>query len=227
MQQLPLDLPVRPSYAEEDFLETPANAQALALVRLWPAWPQQSLLLIGPEGSGKSHLAAIWAARAGARIFSAEQLDLSQPPLLAREKALALEDADRAPDENAFFHLLNLFAESGAPLLITARKSPEEWGLRTPDLLSRLRRVAKAEIAPPDEIFMRAILVKLFHDRQIRIDESVVDYLALRLERSAAAAQQAVAALDRAGLAEGRAVTRPLAARVLADWFAAENDADH
>ena len=179
--------------------------------------------MLGPRGSGKSHLGAIWARRAGARVFSARDLRLEILPELAAGPALLLEDADLAlPREAEMFHLLNLAAEKGVCLLVTAEKNPDHWGLATPDLLSRLRRAPTVAIAAPDEAFLRAILVKLFYDRQIRVDETVVDFLALRLERSFEAAQKIVAALDREGLARGRPVTRPLAAAVLN----AQNDAD-
>ncbi len=197
------------------------------MIRLWPDWPQKTLLLLGPRGSGKSHLGAIWARRAGARVFSARDLRLEILPALAAEPALLLEDADFAPifgtpREAEMFHLLNLAAESGGCLLVTAEKNPIIGGWPRLDLLSRLRRAPTVAIAAPDEAFLRAILVKLFYDRQIRVDETVVDFLALRLERSFEAAQKIVAALDREGLARGRPVTRPLAAAVLN----AQNDAD-
>jgi chromosomal replication initiation ATPase DnaA len=221
--QLPLDLPHHTSFTAEDFLEAPVNEKALAMVRLWPDWPQKALLLLGPRGSGKSHLGAIWARRAGARIFSARDLRLEILPELAASPTLLLEDADlAAPREAEMFHLLNLAADKGVCLLMTAEKNPDRWGLATPDLLSRLRRAPTVAIAAPDEAFLRAILVKLFYDRQIRVDETVVDFLALRLERSFEAAQKIVAALDREGLARGRPVTRPLAAAVLN----AQNEAD-
>jgi chromosomal replication initiation ATPase DnaA len=221
--QLPFDLPHNPRFSEEDFLEAPSNKNALAMVRLWPDWPQKALLLLGPRGSGKSHLGAIWARRAGARVFSAKNLQLDLLPDLVAGPALLLEDADAVESPEAdMFHLLNMAAEKGVFVLITAQKNPDHWGVATPDLLSRLRRAPTVAIAAPDEAFLRAILVKLFYDRQIRVDETVVDFLALRLERSFEAAQKIVAALDREGLARGRPVTRPLAAAVLN----AQNDAD-
>ncbi len=214
--QLPLDLPHRENLSEEDFLEAPFNAQAVAMIRLWPEWPQKMLLLTGPKGAGKSHLGAIWARRASARTFAARDLSLGLLPELADEKALLLEDADAAPAREAeMFHLLNMVGESGAYLMISARQPPNNWGLATPDLLSRLRRAPTVAIDAPDEAFLRSILVKLFHDRQIRVDETVIDFLALRLERSFEAAQAIVAALDREGLARGRPITRPLAATLL------------
>jgi chromosomal replication initiation ATPase DnaA len=223
--QLPLDLPHRPSFAEEDFLEAPSNAEALAMLRLWPDWPQKAMLLLGPRGSGKSHLGAIWARRAKARVLFARDLRLELLPELIEAPALLIEDADEKPiREAAFFHLLNLAAERGVFLLVTAEKHPEFWGLATPDLVSRLRRAPAAAIAAPDEAILRAVLVKLFYDRQIRVDESVIDFLALRLERSFEAAQKIVAALDREGLARGRAVTRPLAAALLNEIGAAQKD---
>lgn len=228
--QLPLDLPHRTGLGEEDFLEAPSNEQALAMIRLWPGWPQRTLLLTGPQGAGKSHLGAIWSRRAGARTFFARDLRLDLLPGLAHETALLLEDIDEDPArETEMFHLLNLVAESGAFLMMTARKKPDQLRLATPDLLSRLRRAPNVAIEAPDEAFLRAMLVKLFCDRQIRVDEAVIDFLSLRLERSFEAAQKAVAALDREGLARGRAITRPLAAELLklsADFSAQKDIAD-
>lgn len=215
---MPLELPHRPGLSEEDFFEAPSNEKALAMVRLWPGWPQKTLLLRGPAGSGKSHLAAIWARRAGARLFHARDLTPELAPELSHEAALVLDNADQAPErETEMFHLLNLAFESGCFLLIVARKEPDLWGLATPDLLSRLRRAPQVAILSPDEDFLRALLVKLFHDRQIRVEQNLIDYLSLRLERSFEAAQNIVAALDREGLARGRPVTRALAARLLAE----------
>lgn len=222
--QLPLDLPHRPSYADEDFLAAPSNETALALLRLWPAWPHRLLLLVGPQGAGKSHLGAIWARRAGARMLSANDLSVETLPELVAAPALLIEDADRAPlREKELFHLVNLAMEGGVWMLVTARNKPDDWGLATPDLLSRLRRAPAVAIEQPDDDFLRAILVKLFHDRQIAIDAGLIDFLVLRLERSFEAAQEIVAALDREALARGRAVTRALAAELLTRG----NDEDH
>ena len=223
--QLPLDLPHSPSFTDEDFLEAPFNEKALAMIRLWPDWPQKALLLLGPRGSGKSHLGSIWARRAGARFFRRATCGWSfcrnWPP--GRPCCWKMPISRFGRREAEMFHLLNLAAEKGVFALITAQKNPDHWGLATPDLLSRLRRAPAVAIAAPDEAFLRAILVKLFYDRQIRVDETVVDFLALRLERSFEAAQKIVAALDREGLARGRPVTRPLAAAVL---NAQSDDAD-
>jgi chromosomal replication initiation ATPase DnaA len=217
IRQLPLELPHRPNFAEEDFLAAPSNEKARALLDLWPDWPHRLLVLIGPKGAGKSHLGAIWARRAGARIVAARDLRIDALPNLAEAPALLVEDADQPPlREKELFHLINLAMEQGTFLLVTARAAPDAWGVGTRDLLSRLRRAPALAIEHPDEAFLRAILIKLFHDRQIKVEANLIDYLALRLERSFAAAQEIVAALDREGLARGRAVTRALAGEVLA-----------
>ena len=224
--QLPLDLPHRLNYAEEDFLAAPSNREAMALLGLWPGWPHRLLVLTGPPGAGKSHLGAIWARRAGAAIISAQRLELAALPDLVKAPALLVEDADQPPlRETELFHLINLAIERGTFLLITARKAPDVWGLRTRDLLSRLRRAPSVAIQEPDEVFLRAILVKLFQDRQIKVEANLIDYLALRLDRSFAAARRIVAALDAEGLARGRPVTRALAGELLAAW--GDHDEDH
>ncbi len=231
IRQLPLDLPHRPNYAEEDFLAAPSNSEALALLGLWPDWPHRLLVLTGPPGAGKSHLGAIWARRAAATVVPAQKLDLAALPDLVKAPALLVEDADRPrlPEndlrEKELFHLINLAIERGTFLLITERKPPDAWGLRTRDLLSRLRRAPIVAIQEPDEAFLRAILVKLFQDRQIKVDANLIDYLALRLDRSFAAARAIVAALDAEGLARRRPVTRALAGELLAAW--GDHDEDH
>lgn len=215
-RQLPLDLALTPRYGAEDFLVSPCNEAAYALVERWPDWPHPVLRLVGPEGAGKTHLAAIWAERAGATIADAAAVTLAAVPDLAGAPALVVEDCDRrAIDEHAFFHLLNAMRSTGRSLLLTARTVPEAWGLATPDLLSRLRQSPAVGIGAPDEALLRAVLVKLFVDRQLVVDTSVVESILPRMERSLAAAQRLVAALDREALSRGRRITRPLALAVL------------
>ena len=216
MSQLPLPFDHAPRYGLDDFMPSASNAAALAAVERWPDWPDRVLIVVGPEGTGKSHLARIWAARADADLLSPQDLagDLD---LLVRRDAV-VEDADRAgiPDA-ALFHLLNLVRERGLSLLVTARSPPTAWSLATADLTSRLRLAPSIEIAPPDDALMRGVLVKLFADRQLAVDAALVDWLALRLDRSLDSARRAVAALDRAGLDAGRRITRALAADLFGD----------
>lgn len=211
-RQMVLDLTRAPSFDPDDFLTSPTNAAAHDLVLAWPEWPSRTLLLVGPAGAGKSHLAAIWAGRAEARPFEPAALEELTPGA-----ALLLEDADRAAlPEASLFHLLNLVEESRGWLVVTARSAPDRWGVRTPDLLSRLRRAPIAAIGHPDAALLRAVLVKLFADRQIRIEADIVAYAALHCEQSLDAVSRFVAAVDEASLAEGRRITRPLAAKTLA-----------
>jgi chromosomal replication initiation ATPase DnaA len=215
-RQLTLDWPHAPSFAREDFLEAPGNTEALRAILSWPNWAGRMLMLIGPTGSGKSHLGAIWARAARARVVGAEALPHAPLVELAAARALLIEDADRIGDqEAALFHLLNLTRESGAHLLITARGQSDGWGLKTADLLSRLRLAPLVSLGAPDLEFTQAVLFKLFSDRQIAVDRPVVSYIALRIERSLDAARAIVAALDREALARGQRVTRAMAAEFL------------
>ena len=214
--QLPLDLALNPSYAREDFLVGPSNEQAFEWIELWPGWPERMLVICGPEGCGKSHLAHVWATQASAMILPANRLADRDPAALSGAAALALEDCDTAPfDEARLFHLINTVRERGHSLLLTARTRPDHWGLTTPDLLSRLRLAPLVEIAAPDDALLRALMVKQFLDRQLVIDTSVVEYLLPRIERSFAGVAHAVATLDREALALGRRITRPIAAQIL------------
>lgn len=214
-RQLPLDLSGEPRFGREDFLAAPSNRAALALIEQWPDWPARSLLLVGPPGCGKSHLCAIWAERAEAAAAPPRAL----PGLAAladmAPRALVIDDVDRASDETALFHLLNFATENDAFLLMSAKRAPRPEDVGLPDLLSRLRRAPLVEIGAPDDDLMRAVLEKLFRDRQLLVDATVIDYVALRLERSLEAARAFVRELDREALARGRPVTRVLAGEVL------------
>lgn len=222
-QQLTLDWPHAPSYAREDFLEAPGNAEALHAILSWPNWASHMLMLVGPGGSGKTHLATIWARAAGARIVAAEALPHEPLVELAAARALLIEDADRiGAHESALFHLLNLTRESEADLLLTARNQPDAWGLKTPDLLSRLRLAPIVSLGVPDLDLTQAVLFKLFSDRQLAVEPSVVSYIALRIERSLDAARAIVEALDREALARGKRVTRAMAGEFLRDAPAAD-----
>jgi chromosomal replication initiation ATPase DnaA len=219
-RQLAFDLPVDSRHGVEDFLIGPSNETAYAIVESWPAWPDAWLRLIGPEGAGKTHLAAIWAKAAHAWTVPVGEVTQGAVPHLVSGGALVIEDCDRGPrDEPALFHLMNAMKARGGHLLLTARSAPDLWGVSVPDLLSRLRLAPHATIEPPDDALLRAVLVKLFIDRQLIVDAGIIEMLALRMERSFAAAQALVDALDRLSLERARRVTRPLASEALAALF--------
>jgi len=215
-RQLALALPHAESLSRDNFLEGPTNAAALSLVDSWPEWPNRIMLLVGPEGSGKSHLAAIWAEQAGARATSAHALTAAMVPGALATGALVVEDLKSSDfDERALFHLMNLAREDEACVLITARAPPSAFPIELRDLRSRLRAVPMVLLLPPDDQLFRALIVKFCADRQLAVDESVVSYLATRIERSYAAGRQAVELLDSEALRLGRPVSRALAAELL------------
>jgi chromosomal replication initiation ATPase DnaA len=215
-RQLAFALPHAESLTRDNFLEGPANEAGLTLIESWPDWPNRIMLLAGEEGSGKSHLAAIWAEQSGARSISAHALTAASVPGALATGALVVEDLKPSGfDERALFHLMNLAREDSAYVLITARLAPAAFDVELRDLRSRLRAVPVVPLSPPDDQLFRALIVKFCADRQLTIDESVVNYLANRIERSYAAARQAVELLDTEALRQGRPVTRALAAELL------------
>src|SRR3982075_664741 len=217
-RQLAFALPHAESLTRDNFFEGPANAAGLALVDRWPDWPNRIMLLVGPEASGKSHLAAIWAEEAGARSTSAHALTAAAVPGALATGALVVEDLKPGGfDERAMFHLMNLAREDEAFVLMTARLPPSAFEVELRDLRSRLRAAPAVSLLPPDDLLFRSLIVKFCADRQLSVDEAVVSYLTTRIERSYAAVRQAVELLDSEALRLGRPVTRALAAELLRD----------
>jgi chromosomal replication initiation ATPase DnaA len=214
-RQLLLALQHAESFAREDFLEGPSNAAALALVNSWPDWPNRIMALTGPEGAGKSHLASIWAEVSGARRMAAKHLTEMDVPAALATGALVLEDLELGGfDERALFHLINLTREEQAFVLITGREPPANFRVALRDLGSRLRTIPSVLLQPPSDALLRLLMVKLAADRQIALDQAVVNYIANRIERSFAAVRTAVARLDEESLRQHRPVTRALAAEL-------------
>jgi chromosomal replication initiation ATPase DnaA len=218
-RQLTLDLPHRAALGREDFLVTPSNKAAVDMIDKWPDWPSTAILVTGPRGAGKTHLCEVWRARSGARRVTADDFSADMLPGLLDRGAVAFEDAPGGRlDETGLFHLLNLVREQNGSLLITARAPASQWGVKLPDLKSRLTALDMASLNEPDDALLRAVLVKLFADRQLLIEDNVLDYLIVRMERALGPAHDLVAELDRRALAEKRPITIPFAAQALSDW---------
>ncbi len=215
-EQLAFDIPLRSALGEEDFLVSSCNEAAVSLIDRWPDWPHSAVAVAGPPGSGKTHLVNVWRSRSGAHVVAGAAVDDDAIAQLANAGALAVEDIDRGiADERALFHLLNVAAEQKLSVLLTSRVAPGEIEITLPDLRSRLRAAPVVNISPPDEPLLKALLVKLFSDRQLAIEPHVLSYLALRIERSTEAAARAVAEVDKMALATRRKVTRTLVSEVL------------
>lgn len=217
-QQLTFDLPSEPALGLGDFFISPSNAAAVEAIQSWHDWPQGKMVLVGPEGSGKTHLAHVWSAICGARIVAAGKIG-DQVAELAQGPALVVEDADLicgdTAAEQALFHLHNLALAEGASLLVTASKPPAQWDLSLPDLKSRMQGTAMVSLTAPDDVLLTAILAKLFADRQLSVGPDVLPYLLARMERSFAGLRRLVEALDQAALREKRGITKRLAGEVL------------
>jgi len=216
MRQLAIDLPYRPAFGRADFLVSECNAAALGWIERWPDWPMRALLLHGPARSGKSHLAHLWRRRSGGLLVAGDALPRTAPDALAASGAVAVDDAERAP-EPALLHLYNCCNEVGAGILVVARGAPASWPIALPDLASRLRALPSVAIAPPDDALLAAVLVKHFADRQVRVAPPVIAFLVRRMERSLAAAALLAERLDHMALGAGRPIGLAIARQALAE----------
>jgi chromosomal replication initiation ATPase DnaA len=211
-EQLRLGFEHTPATGAEDFMPGECNREALAWVARWPEWPYPALILYGPPGSGKSHLARVWATRTGGRWLEHATLASVDPNA---HRTWVFDDADPVPDENALLSFYNRLRESGGHLLLTARRPVGAWTLRLPDLASRLRAAPAVAIGAPDDALLGAVLLKLFADRQLVVSEALIEYLVRHMERSFGAAQAVVAGLDSMSMRLQRPITVALARSLL------------
>jgi len=215
-RQLVLDLPFRPALGRDDFFVAPSNEQAVAVIDQWPDWPNPVLVLVGPQGCGKSHLSEVWRQASHAKKITADQLAVENLPTFLSDGALLVEDLPgSALDETALFHLINLTREQGAYLMLIATTPPPTWQVRLPDLASRLAAAGHVTLSEPDDTLLRAILIKQFADRQINVDEAIVSFMLTRMERSARAARDLVAEIDSEALRQKANVTRPFVSAIM------------
>lgn len=225
-RQLPLEFEHGSASGRDDLIVSDRLNAAVAIVDRWPDWPSPVVVLAGPTGSGKSHLASIWADRVGATRVS---IDKPDPMVLehAAHGPVLIEDIDHTGfDETALFHLINAVRQHGSAVLITSRIWPAGWDVSLPDLASRLKAATVVEIAEPDEELLAKVMVKLFSDRQLVVDDKIIAWLVARMERSLAAARIVVTRLDQLALARGSKISRSLAAEVLAEMDAGVSDTE-
>ena len=217
-RQLSFNLPVDPDYTLAGFVVAPGNAIARAMIDRWHDWPLRKLVISGPAGSGKTHLAHIWAEATRATILQASELqdtdiaDLASGPVCIENVPAIAQDMAA---QTAMFHLHNLLQDAGHPLLMTGIGTPNHWGLRLADLQSRVDAAGHAALDLPDDRLLEAVLHKHFQDRQLTPHPDVVPYLIRRIDRSFGTAQQVVAALDAESLATRKPITRPMATALL------------
>lgn len=226
--QLPLDFEHRPSLTGEDFLVVESNRDAVIWLDRWPDWPTPALVIHGPAGCGKTHLAHVFLARSGGRKLSILDMSADEPRDLIEDiPACVIEDAERfleAGLEQALLHLYNALKETGGQLLLTSRRPPSRWPVHLADLRSRLNTATAVRIGPPDDTLMQAVVVKLFADRQLKVDQDVVTFMLARMERSFDAARELVARIDAAALKERRKITVRLVRDLLKDDEVAQRE---
>lgn len=221
LQQLPLPFLRAPRRTQAEFLRAPSNEAALAWLARTEEWPQGRLALWGEAGCGKTHLLRRWAAATGASLLAGPALpELAELPELPSTRGLAIDDADAMAQEATLLHLLNAAAEAHLPVLLAARAAPARWAVRLPDLASRLRAITAVRIEPPDDLLLRALLARLFADRQQRVPQPIQEWLLSRLPRTPAILRTAVDRLDQAALGRPGGITQPLAREVLDDLLA-------
>ena len=212
-----------PNLCREDFLVSACNEEALAWIESWPGWSTPVASIYGPKGCGKTHLAHVWSDCSSAEIITPEIFWKLEPDqILSGQNAFVLEDLETIVPGDRFleeklFHFYNMVREEKGWLLLTGETSPARWPVTLPDLKSRLSAVFSLRMTAPDDELFDALLVKLFHDKQIALSPEVLNFLTARCERSFDVARRLVAQIDRASLALHREITVPLVRPLLED----------
>lgn len=220
--QIPLSFEITPSKGRDDLIVSQSVQGAITMIDEWPNWPSHLVVLAGPTGSGKSHIAHIWQQKSDAKLVALHNntddlVDLVKTTPVLIENIDQLLASSQA-DETQLFHLLNAAKEEGSFVLMTARSWPASWKVSLPDLASRIKAATIVEISEPDENLLSQVIFKLFADRQVEIDEKTVNYLVMRMERSLAVASNIVEAMDELALSKKTSVNRTIAAEVLAKF---------
>ena len=214
-EQLALDLPCKTAFGVEDYFVSSANEMVSGLIGEWQSWPLKKLLILGPKGAGKTHVARIWAEKSGANFIDVGGIgDFAEQ---GADNPAVVENLELLPreQEEALFHLLNKFDQAGQYLVLTGRGAIGGWGIHLPDLESRLRQITQVQIKEPDDNLLLAVLIKQFQDRGLSPLPSVISYIQARMPRSFEAIANIVAELDRRSLQEGGRVTQKLARTLL------------
>ncbi len=217
--QLTLDFPHRPSLSREDYLVASCNREAVALIDNWPDWPYFAACIYGPEGCGKTHLANVFANKVSnltnfpykIPFVKAGQIQTQNfRDLFARHSCLVIEELNDAINQEALFHLYNLYRDEGGNILFTSSLAPARLNFSLPDLRSRMNIVPAVEIQEPDDDLLAALLVKLFNDRQIIPTPELINYTLNNMQRSFSYARKLVAEIDAVSLSRKRAVSIPI-----------------
>lgn len=225
-RQLPLALSVAEGRTRDDLVVTSANREAVELIDRWPDWPSAVVVLAGPAGAGKSHIGSVWMDFSGAAALDPHKIG-DEAVEHATRGPVFLDDADLGGlDETGLFHAINAVRQNGTHLLIAARRFPLAWGVKLPDLTSRLKAAATVEIREPDDELLAGVITKLFADRQVEVEPHVVQFLVRRIERSLATAISVVEKLDRMGLEQKSRITRGMAADVVSAFDQGQGELD-
>ncbi len=216
-RQLSLELSIRFAYGREDLLVAPCNSDAVAWIDRWPIWPAGMLAIYGPPGCGKTHLTQVWREVTNAQLVEPSSLErLTRDVQLSENTAeFILEIDETSIVERDLLHFLNTITDQQRTILITGRNPPARWPVELPDLRSRLRAVSAVGVSAPDENTLRAVLVKLFSDRQLQVGEELIEFLCARIERTFDSARKTVVALDTAAMLAQKRIGIPLAREVL------------
>ena len=195
---------------EADFVVGAGNKNAYEFLIAGDEWPSSVTVLFGEAKSGKTHLAEIWAQKHGAKRLSVA----NWPDYL--ETNVLIENGDSLwMGETELFNLLNQAMRESYRVLITANMHPNLWPLRTNDVRSRLRLAHNLEIEALDDAHLMQLFVKLFDDRQIQVDPSLISYLLPRMERSPSFVVKLVEKMDEMALSRGKPITKRLASDAL------------
>ena len=184
LDQLLLNFNFSKNYKKDDFFVSKSNFFAFNLIDTWPKWEKNIINICGEKYSGKTHLSEIFLNKNKGKILDSKKFIFNEAHNLRIYQNIILEDFNNDIDEESIFSLINFVDQNNKYLVINSLKPINEMNFYLKDLNSRAKNSLVAKIEDPDDQLIKVLLAKNFSDRQIKIDNKLIEFVVKRITRS-------------------------------------------
>ena len=215
MSQLIFNFPFTTNYFEEDFFVSSSNFEAYKLIETWPRWPSRNINIYGPSGCGKSHLANILKKKINSFFINASDVSNNSLALIKLKECLIIDNYENNIEENLLYTIINQTHQSNQYVIINSDQSINSLEIKLEDLKSRLNSFSKITIDLPTDDLIKVVLTKNFSDKQIQIDNKLIDFILKHINRSYEDIFNFIKKIDELSLSTGKSININLIKKVL------------